>query len=202
MPRHPDSQLEDRIINAAYKLWVDGGEHALTMRAVAKGAGTTTPTLYERFKDKSELLAALRARAQRKLFDAIKPSQSIAEACRFALDFTTAHGHEYELVAKGWAARFSRKEPTPSLDLLKVRLAEQVGGSPDDHSRLALALATLYHGASMMLVEEGVPPETASVIKEACVAATASLVASARRAGFPTGSVDRPSKSLPQEYWD
>jgi AcrR family transcriptional regulator len=181
MPRKPDSQLEDRIINAAYKLWVDGGEPALTMRAVAKAARTTTPTLYERFKDKSELLSALRTRAQQSLFDAIKPAHSIAEACRIALDFTVLHGHEYELVAKDWATHFSRKGPTPSLDLIKARLAEQVGGSPNDHLQLALALATLYHGASMMLLDEGVSPETASAIKEACIAATDSLVASARK---------------------
>jgi AcrR family transcriptional regulator len=190
MPRKPDSQLEDRIINAAYKLWVDGGEHALTMRAVAEGADTTTPTLYERFKDKSELLSALRARAQRKLFDAIEPARSIAEACRLALDFTIAHGHEYELIAKGWATRYSRKEPSPSLDLIKVRLAEQVGGAPDDHSQIALALATLYQGASLMLVEEGLPPETVSSIKEACVAATDCLVASARKVELPRRAAD------------
>lgn len=185
MPRKPDSHLEDRIINAAYKLWVNGGEHALTMRAVAKQAGTTTPTLYQRFKDKSDLLAALRARAQRKLFDAIEPARSITAACRMALDFTIAHRHEYELVGKDWATRFSRGEPTPSLELIKVRLAEQVGSSPNDHSQLALALAMLYQGASTMLVEEGLPSETASVIKDACVAATDSLVASARDRRMP-----------------
>jgi AcrR family transcriptional regulator len=190
MPRKPDSQLEERIINAAYKLWVDGGEHALTMRAVAKAARTTTPTLYERFKDKSDLLSTLRTRAQQSLFDAIKPARSIAEACRIALDFTVAHGHEYELIAKDWAAHFSRKGPTPSLDLITARLAEQVGGSPSDHLQLALALATLYHGASMILLDEGVPPETASAIKEACIAATNSLVASARKVEFPRGSAD------------
>jgi AcrR family transcriptional regulator len=84
------------------------------MRALAKAARTTTPTLYERFQDRNDLLYALRARAQQSLFDAIKPSRSIAEACRLALDFTVAHGHDYELVAKDWAARLSRNEPTPS----------------------------------------------------------------------------------------
>jgi AcrR family transcriptional regulator len=185
MPRKPDSHLEDRIINAAYKLWVNGGEHALTMRAVARQAGTTTPTLYERFKDKSDLLAALRVRAQRKLFDALQPARSLTEACRIALDFTIAHRHEYQLVGKDWATRFSRGEPTPSLDLIKVRLAEQVGGSPNDHSQLALTLAMLYQGASTMLVEEELPSQTASVIKQACVAATESLLASARGRRIP-----------------
>jgi AcrR family transcriptional regulator len=186
LPRKPDSRLEDRILNAAYKLWVDGGEHALTMRAVARGSGTTTPTLYERFRDKSALMAALQARAQQSLFHAIKPARSISEACRIAIEFTVANGHEYELVAKDWAARLSRKEPTPAFDLIKERLAEQFGGTPDDHVQLALGLVTLYHGASTLLLGEGIHPETTAAIKEACVAATDSLIASAGRSKSPS----------------
>ena len=176
VPRKPDAQLENRILNAAYNLWVAGGEHALTMRAVAKAAQTTTPTLYERFKDRKELLLALQVRAQQSLFDAIKAAPTIAEACRMALDYTEAHRHEYELIGKDWAARFSRNAPTPSFDLVKQRLSQQLGGCPNDHLYLALALATLYHGASMLLLDEGVPLETAAAIKTACIAATDALV--------------------------
>ena len=189
MPRKPDARLEDRILNAAYKLWVDGGEHALTMRAVARGAGTTTPTLYERFSDKNDLMSALQARAQLSLFQAIEPARSITEACRIAIEFTIAHGHEYQLLAKDWGARLSRKDPTPSFDLMKARLADQLGGSPDDHLQLALGLVTLYHGASMLLLGEGIDPQTATAIKEACLAAIDSLVASAAKNKFPNRAV-------------
>jgi len=189
MPRKPDARLEDRILNAAYKLWVDGGEHALTMRAVARGAGTTTPTLYERFRDKNDLMSALQARAQLSLFQAIEPARSITEACRIAIEFTIAHGHEYQLLAKDWGARLSRKGPTPSFDLMKARLADQLGGSPDDHLQLALGLVTLYHGASMLLLGEGIHPQTATEIKEACLAAVDSLVASAAKNKFPNRAV-------------
>jgi AcrR family transcriptional regulator len=190
MPRKPNSQLEQRILNAAYDLWVSGGEHALTMRAVAKAAGTTTPTLYERFSDKGDLLLALQARAQQNLFDAISPAGSITEACRIALEFTTTHGHEYELVAKNWAARFSRREPTPAFDLIRTRLAEQFGGSPDDHFQLALGLATLYHGASVLLLGEGIQPRTVAAIKDACLAAIDTLVASAGKSGSGRRAAD------------
>jgi AcrR family transcriptional regulator len=181
MPRKPDKKLEGRILDAAYKLWVDGGEHALTMRAVARRAGTTTPTLYERFRDKRDLLSALQARAQERLFNAIKPAPSITEACRIAINFTLVHGHEYELIAKDWAARLSRKEPTPAFDLIKARLADQFGGDPQDHMQLALALVTLYHGASMLLLGEGIDPQIGVAIKEACIAATDSLIAAASK---------------------
>ena len=190
MPRKPDPQLEQRILDAAYKLWVKGGERALTMRAVAKASDTTTPTLYERFRDKGDLLSAMRARAQQRLYDAIAPSKSITEACRRALDFTIAHGHEYELVAEDWAARLSRGEPTPSFDLIKTRLAEQLGGSPEDHFQLALGLVTLYHGASVLLLGDGVHPRTADDIKEACFAASDTLVACAQKAEPVRRAVD------------
>ena len=49
MPRTPDPELEDRIVAAAMRLLDRGGEEAITMRAVAQEAGTTTPTIYERF---------------------------------------------------------------------------------------------------------------------------------------------------------
>jgi AcrR family transcriptional regulator len=181
MPKKPDAQLEARILNAAFKLWLDGGEQALTMRAVAKAAKTTTPTLYERFRDKNTLMRTLRARAQQDLYDAVEPSKSIAEAFRIAIDFTVTHGHEYELIGEDWAARLSRKEPTPSFDLMKQRLAEQLGGSAADHSQLALAIVSLYHGASMLLLGGSLDPRLASAIKEACIAATDTLVNSAQR---------------------
>jgi AcrR family transcriptional regulator len=181
MPKKPDAKLESRILNAAYNLWVEGGEQGLTMRAVAKAAQTTTPTLYERFRGKGDLLAALRARAQQNLFDAIKPARSIAEACRLALEFTLAHGHEYELIAKEWAARLSRREATPSFDLIKERLAEQLGGSANDHLQLGLALVALYHGASILLLNEGIDPKIAADIRQACVSATDALVQNAAR---------------------
>ena len=43
MPRQPDPELEGRILKAAQVLWKRGGDHALTMRAVARAARTNTP---------------------------------------------------------------------------------------------------------------------------------------------------------------
>ena len=60
MPRQADPQLEQRILDAACRLWSRGGEKALTMRGVAKAAGTTTPTLYERYHDRDDILRAVR----------------------------------------------------------------------------------------------------------------------------------------------
>ena len=52
MPRQIDPEVEGRIIQAARKLWHKGGEKALSMRAVAKAAGTNTPAVYRRFRNR------------------------------------------------------------------------------------------------------------------------------------------------------
>ncbi len=53
MSRKPDADLESRILDAAYKLWSKRGEKALTMRGVAKAAGTTLPRCIRGFGTKA-----------------------------------------------------------------------------------------------------------------------------------------------------
>ena len=71
MPRKADARLEGRILDAAHRILSERGEESLTMRAVASACGTTTPTLYERFSNKEDLLSLLRRRARLNLFSAI-----------------------------------------------------------------------------------------------------------------------------------
>ena len=59
MPRLPDAALEERIVAAAIRLLDRGGESAITLRAVAKEAGTSTPTIYQRFPDRATLMKKL-----------------------------------------------------------------------------------------------------------------------------------------------
>src|SRR2546429_426225 len=61
MPRHPDPDLEERILKAAHTLWKRGGERALTMRAVALAAHTNTPAgrLGGKAADHTQLALAL-----------------------------------------------------------------------------------------------------------------------------------------------
>ena len=95
MPRKADKQLEGRIVDAAYQLWSKGGEHAVTMRAVALAAKTTTPTLYERFQDKHDLIVFMRVRARERMLAALQPAKSSVEVCRLGLEFAIANGNEY-----------------------------------------------------------------------------------------------------------
>src|SRR3979490_502465 len=151
MPRKADARLEGRILDAAYRMWSKRGEQALTMRAIASASGTTTPTLYERFSNKDDLLSLLRRRARLNLFAAIKPSRTPEQICRHVLDFFVAHPNDYHLISEDWAIAFARKEHMPSFEFLKRRLAMQLGGEPDRHTAVALALVALLHGTARLI---------------------------------------------------
>jgi AcrR family transcriptional regulator len=181
MPRKADETLEGRIGDVAYQLWTQGGERALTMRAVAKAAKTTTPTLYERFRDKHELIAFLRARARQRMFAFVEPAESAVEVCRLALRFTLTHGNEYLLLTSDWAERLGRKEPMPSYEFLKTKLAKDLGGTPAEHAALGLALVALVHGTAILLLGEGVGTQIAKQFEEACLEACEGLIENARK---------------------
>lgn len=185
MPRKAEAGLEGRILDAAYKLWSERGEQALTMRAVAEAAGTTTPTLYERFRDKHDLLELLQERARQNLYAAIRAAENPAEVCRRALEFTARHGNEYRLLTDGWAVRLGRKEPMPSVELMKQRLAEELGGSAEDYEELTLAVVALVHGTSLLLLAEGVGEEVARQLRRACLEGCAALIRDARNGKAP-----------------
>jgi len=184
MPRKPDAKLENRIVDAAYSLWSKRGAKALTMRAVARAAGTTTPTMYQRFDDKSDLLDLLRERALNNLVGVLQPAHSPAETCRRFLAFAAIHPHEYRLLTSDWGARLSRNnEKRPTFDLIKRRLAAQLGGQPEDHSRLALALGALLHGTATMLMAEGVQAHVVRQLRSICNEACETLINSAANKG-------------------
>jgi AcrR family transcriptional regulator len=152
VPRHPDPDLEQRILGAASRLWARGGEKALTMRAVAKAAGTTTPTVYERYRDRDDILRALRLETRRELFAALRQTRTLREACQRHLEFALEHSHAYEVLFDGVGKPPSLHESWPSFNLMRERLAERLGGSPRQHTRLMLAIWSLMHGTAMLII--------------------------------------------------
>ena len=176
MPRKPDKQLEGRIVDAGYQLWSKGGERGLTMRGVALAARTTTPTLYERFKDKHELITFLRVRARERMFAALQPSKSTLEACRLGLDFALRNRNEYLLLTSDWAERLARKERMPSYEYVQERLAKDLGGATGEYTQLAMALVAQVHGTVLLLLEEGVGAAAASELRGVCLEACQTLI--------------------------
>lgn len=176
MPRKADVRLEGRIIDAAYHLLSERGEEALTMRAVASACGTTTPTLYERFSNKEDLLSLLRRRARLSLFSAIKSSRRPEQVCRRVLDFFAAHRNDFRLISEDWAIAFARKEHMPSFEFLKQSLSNQLGGQPDQHTPVALALVALLHGTATLIHSVDIHKKISRDFRGACISACEALI--------------------------
>ena len=176
MPRKADARLESRILDAAYRLWSKRGEHALTMRAVARASGTTTPTLYERIPNKGDLISLLRRRARRNLFLSIRSSRTPVEVCQRGLDFFVAHPNDFRLISEDWAIAFARKEHMPSFEFLKQHLAAQLGGEPNQQTPVALALVALLHGAATLLLSVDIHKKISRNFRRACISACESLI--------------------------
>ncbi len=152
MPRRPDPELEQRILAAASRLWARGGEKALTMRAVASAAGTTTPTVYERYRDRDDILRALRLKTRNELFAALKRTSGLSETIENYLNFALEHTHSYEVLFDGVGRPPSLHERWPSFNLMRERLGARLGGSPREHNRLMLAIWCLIHGTAMLII--------------------------------------------------
>jgi AcrR family transcriptional regulator len=135
--------------------------------------------MYQRFRDKSDLMMLLHSRALEALVSVLQPACSPAATCGRFLDFASTHPHEYQLLTADWAVRLSRREPRPTFELIKKRLATQLGGEPEEHARLALALGALIHGTATMLLAEGVHEKVSRQLRSTCNEACDTLIQSA-----------------------
>src|SRR5580692_3275797 len=181
VPRLADPQLEQRILDVACRLWSRGGEKSLTMRGVAKAAGTTTPTVYERYNDRDDILRAVRMQTRTELFAALSRTRSLTQACERYLEFALEHRHAYEVLFDGFAQPPSLHEPWPSFNLMRLRLAERLGGDPRKHTRLMLSLWSLMHGTAMHLIRGGVAGPLRSQMIHSCLDAVEAIVVEAGR---------------------
>ncbi len=185
MPRPPDPELEQRILAAASRLWARGGEKALTMRAIAKAAGTTTPTVYERYRDRGDILKGLRLQTRSELFAALSRTRTLRQAVRRHIEFALEHRYAYEVLFDGVAKPPSLHEPWPTFNLIRERVTQRLGGSPRQHARVMLALWCLMHGTAILIIRGRFGGEIRVRAIPACLAGCdASLAGSKRPGGF------------------
>jgi AcrR family transcriptional regulator len=183
LPRHPDPELEQRILDAASRLWARGGPKALTMRAVAQAADTTTPTVYERYRDRDDILRALRLKTRADLFAALRRTRTLRQAFRRQLDFALQHRHAYEVLFDGVARSPSLHESWPSFNLIRQRVARRLGGTPREHTRLMLAVWSLMHGTAMLIIRGGFEGALREQTIHACLDAFDGMLLSASQSG-------------------
>jgi AcrR family transcriptional regulator len=174
MPRKPDPKLETRVLDAAQRLWIRGGDKALSLRAIARAARTNTPAIYRRFRNRKEILRGLVRRAQQDLYETLKSCNSLEEAGQRTFEFALARQREYEIVTAGLLSRIN--EPQPNLEFTKKRSAEWLGGSPEDYTRLVLALWAVVHGTSLLFITKSVPKGTEAELPTVLSAALGILV--------------------------
>ena len=188
MPRHPDPDLEERILHAADILWRRGGEHALTMRAVARAAKTNTPAVYRRFKDRDDLLKGLLLRIVERIRANFAEAGTLEEIAEAYVEFALRTPHEYELFyshshllspPRGRGEPRPIRESRPNFAYVEQLLARKLGGAPEDHTRLALALWALLHGTAMMLLNRSIPEGHEDELRIACRAGVKILLGKA-----------------------
>ncbi len=187
MPRHPDPELEERVLHAAEVLWRRGGEHSLTMRAVARAAGSNTPAVYRRFKDREDLIRALLLRIAARLRRYFEQGETMDEMAEAYVEYALRMPHEYELfythgnlltVKNGRGVRPIR-ESRPNFGFVEQILAKQLGGQPENHTQLALEIWALLHGTAMLLLSRSIPEGHEDELKKACRAGVKALLGSA-----------------------
>lgn len=151
MPPHADLQLEERILRVAQNLWKAKGEHGLTLRAVAKHAGTTTPTVYKRFRNREALLIALATRLRNQLNEALFVAPNLEEVHRIYLRWAEQHPHEYHLLFRSWTDIFHPDFPRPGRAWMMRLMAQRYGGDPEDYAQAFTAMFVMAHGAASLV---------------------------------------------------
>jgi AcrR family transcriptional regulator len=177
MPPVSDKHLEERILKAARRLWRTRGDSGLTLRAVAREAGTTTPTLYKRFRNKEALRFALASRVREELFARLFSCASLEEIYRNYLRFAEENPHEYELLRVSWGKFFSPGNPRPGRVLVLMKMAERFGGEPEDHAHAFRALFLACHGTATLLTVMDDPIER-ETLRESSINVCQSILAS------------------------
>ncbi|MGC9529776.1 MAG: TetR/AcrR family transcriptional regulator [Candidatus Bipolaricaulaceae bacterium] len=102
--------LEDRIMDAAARLFAGQGFHAAGMRAVARAAGVSIGAIYHYFSSKEEVYFAIlrreleRRRAAVETLRARDPSaeQAIRHVVRLHFDLLREGGESVRLMSRAW----------------------------------------------------------------------------------------------------
>ncbi len=176
MPPIPDKHLEERILKAAQRLWRTRGESGLTLRAVARESGTTTPTLYKRFRNKGALQLALAYRLRDELNAELFSSPTVEESYRRYLRYAEQNPHEYELLDVSGNPFVSPGSPHPGRAWLLQQLAARFGGKPENYEPLFDALFLITHGTASLITVSN-DKKMRAAIRDHCIQVCDKLMA-------------------------
>ncbi|MGH9698551.1 MAG: TetR/AcrR family transcriptional regulator [Candidatus Acidiferrales bacterium] len=169
MPRAADQNLEKRILTAARRLCHARGVHGLTLRAVARAAGTTTPTVYKRFRNKEALRTALSSQIRDEMFEFIFAAPGIEQIYRRYVQFIEENSEDYEVLQGTQSEILAPETGRPGKTRLLAELSRRFGGKPEDYELAFYALFLLCQGAASFM-GVGSSPDLRAEMREQCVA--------------------------------
>jgi AcrR family transcriptional regulator len=180
MPRTADPELPHRILKAADALWQAGGEEAVTIRAVAAEADTTTPTVYSYYADREALLTSLRALAFQRFSAYLQKSRDFRDACVRHLEFGASHPRDYELLyGRGWMERVTTDAQGSEIERYTSHLV-RAGVDKSRAAHTAYPIMMMLHGVVMHRLLNKKQGPLGRAIAAACLDACMTLLETAR----------------------
>lgn len=157
------SAFRDKLCQTAEHLFIEFGVDGFTMRRLASALGVSAMTPYRYFRNKSELLTAVRIQAFQKLAGALCNASQNTQAgnkpktdtlCLTYIDFALGHSDQYQLMF----SREAETAPVPDalkstyqkcLDIIGQALKEDLtpASSPFPTQSVAFAYWSMLHGA-------------------------------------------------------
>jgi AcrR family transcriptional regulator len=146
------------------------GTSALSIRSVANAAGTSTPTLYDRFENSEALSAAITKNISEQVVTRLSSFRSLEDFAREYIRYVAEYPHRYELLSKRKAKAWETDEPRPVYSLL-VKLVEGLKRDKKMAQQLALAILALLHGTALLTIAAGVNTKASTGLVESSMLA-------------------------------
>jgi hypothetical protein len=64
----------------------------------------------------------------------------------------------------------------PVQEIIRRKVTEELGGAPDNHERILMALLMLVHGTAMLLIAKNIVPEEADEARSVFTASVKALM--------------------------
>ena len=187
MARTVDPKLTEDILGAAFRLFRARGDKGLTLRAVARAAGTTTPSVYQRFPARQDLVDALGQRARQHLAQTVMKAHTLEAAFRTYLEVAQDQPHLYQLVFGPNLQRIlGADDRRPMLEWLQEQFRRRIGGTKKEQETHAYGAILLLHGAASML-QFAPRGKVADEIRARCLAACEQLLRQHPRGNSSSG---------------
>jgi len=140
------------------------GLDAIKMRDVAKRAGTTTPTLYERFRDRESLLWGLIERIQADIYPLVADAKTLPEMADILIRYMRVHPGRLDIMHQHWPKMMFSQHPKPVFELAIRKLIEEKNHSPKAATEKAYSLTALLFGTTLLIRNAGPQSDVALAV--------------------------------------